>query len=129
MTRFSTALMKSPVRYGLCLSAKDYAATLARIKPTDLGHKEFLSKGDSACCKFIRIRGGTSVRIVVCYRPSKKPIEEIHADLIHEAVHVWQYIRDHIGEEKAGDEQEAYSIERIAFGLMRSYKKQTSKAP
>lgn len=121
--RFNTSLMKSPVRYGLCLSAKDYADTLKRIKPSDLGHKKFIDKDDAASTRFIRVKGGTGVRVIVCYRPSKKPIEEIHADLVHEAVHVWQYIRDHIGEERAGDEQEAYSIERIALRLMVAYKK------
>jgi hypothetical protein len=60
-------------------------------------------------------------------KPSRKPVEYIYAVLVHEAVHVWQHFREHIGETKAGDEQEAYCIETISYNLMQSYKKQVGK--
>jgi hypothetical protein len=123
--KFKTALMQSPVRYGLCLSEWDYLATLARIKPID-DERVFLAKGDTACTQTVHIKGG-GIRVIVCYRPSKKSIEEIHGDLVHEAVHVWQEIRSHMGESEPGTEQEAYSIEKIATNLFLSYKQQTQR--
>jgi hypothetical protein len=124
--KFKSALMHSPVRYGLCLNEWDYLRTLARIKPKD-DERVFLAKGDTACTQTINARNG-GIRVIVCYRPSKKPIEQIHGDLVHEAVHVWQEIRSHLGEEKPGTEQEAYSIEKIATNLFMAYKQQREAA-
>ena len=41
--------------------------------------------------------------------------------LVHEAVHVWQLICQHYGEDAAGMENEAYSIQAISDNLMRQY--------
>lgn len=121
--KFKTGLMRSPVRYGLCLSEKDYLHTLARIKPKDK-ERVFMSKNDAACTQTVHMKNG-GIRVIVCYRPSRRPIEEIHGALVHEAVHVWQEIRAHLGEDTPGVEQEAYSIEQIAVTLFLSYKQQT----
>ncbi len=45
--------------------------------------------------------------------------------LVHEAVHVWQYFCEDIGEENPSVEFEAYSIQAIAQALMRDYARQT----
>jgi hypothetical protein len=41
--------------------------------------------------------------------------------IVHESVHVWQFIRKHIGEDEPGIEVEAYSIEAITRGLLDAY--------
>lgn len=41
----------------------------------------------------------------------------------HEAVHVWQYIKEHIGEESPGMEQEAYAIQAITHQLFEAFEK------
>lgn len=46
---------------------------------------------------------------------------EAYSLLVHEAVHLWQAHCEYIGEEKPGDEIEAYAIQKIATELMKEY--------
>jgi hypothetical protein len=41
--------------------------------------------------------------------------------LVHEAVHVWQGMQDHIGESQSSKEEEAYAIQLISQELMVAY--------
>lgn len=50
-----------------------------------------------------------------------KDKREVLSSIIHEAVHVWQFTCDHIGEENAGYEIEAYSIQAIAMDIIEAY--------
>lgn len=52
----------------------------------------------------------------------KRPIEQVYGLIVHEAVHVWQRIVEHIGEHKPSDEFMAYGIQTIAQELMFAYK-------
>lgn len=51
-----------------------------------------------------------------------KSIEQIYALFVHEAVHVKQFIFEHIGEDHPAVEQEAYFIQYIAQKFMYAYK-------
>ena len=44
--------------------------------------------------------------------------------ICHEAVHVWQEIRDAMGEESPSVEFEAYSIQKVFFDLLTMYQEQ-----
>lgn len=51
-------------------------------------------------------------------------IPDVHALLVHEAVHVWQHIKGQLGETcsiEEGYEFEAYSIQSIVYNLMVEY--------
>jgi hypothetical protein len=59
---------------------------------------------------------------IVALRVTKKhSIMQVNAMLVHEAVHIWQAFKQHIGERKPSREFEAYSIQAIAQRLMESY--------
>jgi hypothetical protein len=51
---------------------------------------------------------------------------EVAALLTHEAVHVWQHVRDRLGPGDLGREMEAYAVQNIAANLMRAFASITS---
>lgn len=60
--------------------------------------------------------------IIVCVFPSAEcDALEVFMTLVHEAVHVWQFLCDQIGEKDPGIEMEAYGIENITRGLIEAY--------
>lgn len=72
---------------------------------------------------FLFPKDGDLYAIVALAEDSQKnntPIE-IAGMLVHEAVHVWQYYADGMGEAKPGDEQEAYAVQAISQELMAEY--------
>lgn len=46
---------------------------------------------------------------------------EIMALLVHEAMHVWQYVLEYIGEHKPSYEFEAYMVQKICLKLFDAY--------
>lgn len=64
---------------------------------------------------------------LVCVHPDAAKADPIDlcSSLVHEAVHVFQRLCEHIGERKPSMEFEAYSIQNISEALMREYVRQT----
>lgn len=75
-------------------------------------------------------REGGDMIFAVCLGPTEgRTGIQIAALLLHEAVHIWQAFREHIGEREPSNEFEAYSIQRIAQSLMESYAESITKSP
>lgn len=53
---------------------------------------------------------------------------EIAALFAHEAVHVWQRVRDRLGPGDLGREMEAYAVQNIVSNLMRGFQKAISSS-
>ena len=53
----------------------------------------------------------------------------IAALLVHEAMHVWQDMREAMGEHKPAVEQEAYAIQNISQSLFEEYVRLTTPLP
>jgi hypothetical protein len=132
--------MASPVKYleaplmpmtlclALCVSEEQYLRELRRLDVKAYG--EYMPGiGTNACVHyFVNDKTGIT-RAFVCVnreRLSEKDPIAVAGVIVHEAVHVWQEICSDIGEKNPGAEFEAYSIQRIAEQLMRSYVEQTS---
>lgn len=64
---------------------------------------------------------GESLILVCCHPNSERDAMSVIMTLVHEAVHVWQFLREEIGEKNPGIELEAYGIEHIAEGLINAY--------
>lgn len=75
---------------------------------------EFLSMGAGAQVDFYQ---DSAYAIVQIGDTSERTSVDIHGLLLHEAVHVWQRIRQRMGEKEPSIEFEAYSIQRIAQDL------------
>lgn len=52
---------------------------------------------------------------------SKWSLIQIHGLILHEAVHIWQELREKMGEENPSAEFEAYSVQSIAQNLFDMY--------
>lgn len=79
---------------------------------------EFMSMGLGAQVDFY---ADSSYAIVQIGDTSARSIVEVFGLLLHEAVHVWQRVRQRMGESNPSTEFEAYSIQRIAQDLFEMY--------
>lgn len=75
---------------------------------------KFLSMNCAAQVDFYQ---DSAYAIVKIGDTSKRTSVEIHGLLLHESVHVWQRIRQRMGEHNPSKEFEAYSIQAIAQDL------------
>lgn len=113
------ALVISPYYFGLCLTEKDFHRELRRLKVPRKEWPPFLgSTHANATAHFLEHSSGKRVAIVALGSTKGKTIEQVHALLVHEAVHIWQECRADLGERAPSSEFEAYSIQSIAQGLM-----------
>ncbi len=113
------AIVVSPVYYGLCLSKRDFRKELRR-----LGIKErvsWLSPGAGATTHMLDSDDGRACAIVCLGDHKGRSLAAVHALLVHEAVHVWQKIRETINERDPSSEFEAYSLQSIALELFAAY--------
>lgn len=112
------SLVESPAFYCLCTSEKQYKKVLKElgIKNPDV----WLNVGGDATVHVIENTKNTSkLCCIVCIDITKgHSIPQIMALLVHEAVHIWQYIRESLGEDSPSAEFEAYAIQRLSLELM-----------
>lgn len=116
------SIITSPLHFALCLKAKDFQRELKRLNvPRDDWPNFILNEYSHATTHFLQRRG--KIIAIVCLGSTKgrTPVE-INGLLVHEAVHIWQEIRENIGEARPSSEFEAYSIQAIAQSLMDAYR-------
>lgn len=117
------SLLISPVYYALCTNKELLKKELRRLKvQKDLD----ISCGFGATTNFMKSQTGENIAIV-CLFDHTKELEQIYALLAHEAVHIWQEIKENIGETNPSFEFEAYSIQKITQELLYEYKRQRNK--
>lgn len=82
---------------------------------------------DASCTRFCEKRGITLVVSLSAHLDKKKDPAGVMGLLVHEATHVWQYIRKDIGEKKPSVEFEAYAMHNITTELWKAYHKTRAK--
>ena len=116
----SRVLVTSPLYLGLCTSELSYRRELKRLGVEN--PSEWLEDTDvGKVHQFEEENGATA--IIVCVRPSDSA-RSVQATVVHEAVHVWQFVKEYIGEREPSKEFEAYSVENIYTTLMDAYNEQ-----
>lgn len=70
---------------------------------------------------------GASVVIVTVFPACETDALSVISAMVHEAVHVWQFICQKIGEDEPGMEMEAYAVQHITEGLIAAYCKTRGK--
>lgn len=122
----SRSLITNPLFFGICTSEKLFKKELRRLKIKD-GPDFLLTDHANATAHFFEKDGKTSALVCINGKCKNSKIE-IYALLVHEAVHIWQKIRSHIGEHNPSDEFEAYSIQQISLELMSNFEAQLKEA-
>jgi hypothetical protein len=117
-------LLRCPYNYALILSEEAYMAEMKRLKMPRDQWGEFVKKGFGATCNIFHCQDGEKIALVCMGDTKGFTREEIYGLLTHEAVHIWQYVKEDINETRPGMEQEAYAIQAIAQSLMTSYRDQ-----
>lgn len=119
-------LVSNPMYFGLCLSEKAYLKEMKKMGIKNYGPFIKTPQSDATTHFFVDGKGNESV--IVAMRSTKKvdPIA-VAGLLVHESVHIWQAIKEHIGESSPSSEFEAYSIQKISQELMWAYRELKKK--
>ena len=115
-------LISSPLHYSIVTSEKLAIAEMKRLKIDE--RFNFVIPGYDATTQFFRSEGNNDIAMVYFFNYREHKSIMNYAMIVHEAVHIWQCIKRHIGEDEPSKEFEAYSIQRIAQSLMYEYKEQ-----
>lgn len=103
----------------------DEARYLTEMKRLDIKDiPPFIPNSANACVHTFHNDGDQMC--VVCIDCNKKfTPSQAAAILTHEAVHIWQNFKRHIGEDNPSSEFEAYGIQNITHNLLEEYERQT----
>ena len=119
------SLLISPYSYALCKSEKIFHKELKRLNIPKSNWPNFLTTTHvNATAHFFENSYTHGKCCIVCLGNTEKFTKiQVYSLLVHEAVHIWQEIRESIGERYPGVEQEAYAIQSISQKLMLAYKR------
>ena len=127
MIRYITrSLMTSPMNMALCLSEAAFHKEMRRLKVARTLWPEFVIEGANATAHFF-IQDEAQEIAIICLKHEDRPFIEVAGILVHEAVHIWQSIRECIRESEPSKEFEAYAIQNISYSLMSTYQQLTQK--
>ena len=115
-------LLLSPYCIGVCKAEDQFNRELKRLKIPPNQWPDWVDIGCDGKTHFFEKGDGRDNCCIVCIRHRKGLTRtEMIGVIIHEAVHVWQAIRDDIGEDNPSSEFEAYSIQIITQRLIVEY--------
>lgn len=115
-------IIVNPYHMGVCLTEEAFWRAMNHMKiPVEARPPFILNRQSHATLHTFE---HTDVKLValLCMRgwEGRNPIE-VAGLIVHEAVHLWQAIREHIGEKFPSSEFEAYSVQAIAQDLMQGF--------
>lgn len=122
------ALITGP-HMALALSERDFLRAHKQLRlPRELA-KPWIASGDATTHMYSHREHGLAC--IVCLAANEQHMSgiQIAGLLVHEAVHVFQFWREEVGEVAPSSEFEAYAIQRIAQRLMESYAQQSKVRP
>lgn len=116
------ALVRTPYRYALCTDEKSFQKELKRLGMPQSEWPPFLNPGAHATIHEF-VNGDGDCCALVCLGSCKgRSTEEVHGLLTHEAMHLWRWTREALGEKAPSSEFEAYAIQNITQNLMEAWK-------
>lgn len=121
------ALVKAILPYTLCTTEQLYKKAVAQLGHKSVAHNEWLGEGAAGQTRAF-FKEDTPAVIIVTVSPTKN-VTEAFLTIVHEAVHVWRYQKEAIGESAPAVEEEAYAIESITRNLWSEYTRQVAPKP
>lgn len=126
VTWCSRELVRSPYFFGLCKSEADFHRELRRLGLSRDEYPQWLGGSAHAkICELTHLKTKRRLAIVCIDAAANRKVKrkrcEIDGLLVHEAVHLWRWIKEDIGEREPSSEFEAYSVQHIAQELMYAY--------
>lgn len=112
-------LIQGP-RFALCVTEEQFAGLLGSL---DLDARPQMIDEGNACTHRLYPKDHAPVFVVALNADKDWAPWKLYGVLVHEAVHVFQYYCELIGESRPSVEFEAYSIQHIATELMRAYER------
>ena len=114
-------LVRGNVYYALCVTEAQFLAELKRLNVPRQQHGYWVNPRAYATTHYLE--DGDDQICLVCIAPPQTdtPSIEVVGLLVHEAVHVWQAMRDSMGETNPSAEFEAYGIQMLSARLIQSY--------
>jgi len=111
------ALIESPYCIGLCKKESHFNQAMKRLKVPLSNRPQWIGAGDATAHFF---KNGSNKFCIVCIQKGLKRYQA-YGLLVHEAVHVWQYVKKDLHEKTPSKEFEAYSIQMISQCLIAAY--------
>jgi hypothetical protein len=115
-------LAETPYDFCLCTTDKQYQREMDRLKLPKKDRTPFLMAGSNATLHTWDNTSGGRPLAMVCIGDRKgKTLMQTYAVLVHEAVHLWQFTKERMGEDKPSPEFEAYAVQAISQRLFYAY--------
>lgn len=116
-----------PVRILYCPTIKVWEKQLKRMKVDDgPAVPENAHQKGGFVRHLVSIEEGHHVILV--YIGDNEDAMQVMSSIVHESVHVWQYVLDVIKERNAGMEPEAYAVETIYCNIVDAYTRTVGKS-
>lgn len=113
------------LRYTLFLTEAAYREEQAKLEIATGALGYYLNSPHANATTHFYVQTNGDRLAIVCLGPTKdRTLVQVHALLVHEAVHIWQEHIRLIGECNESNEFEAYGIQNIAQELMESFHRQ-----
>lgn len=105
-----------PLHIGVAFNTKELVEEFQRLKAPEGTVGDLTNTNGRVYTLTNTATGGMILVVLIDLEFFKYTLHlgELHGLCTHEAVHVWQFVKDYIGEDKPGAEQEAYFIQSVS---------------
>lgn len=125
----SKMLVQNPWNYCVVLTQKEFDRVLKKNKINEIPDDDVRLSDAAATVSFYTSPKGAKIAIVKIGPKVKKYSKaQIDTILVHEAVHIWQAVRESLYEDSPSSEFEAYSVQKISHELILAYKRAIKKS-
>lgn len=125
--RWSTErILAAPIYWTVVTDERQFAPLISELyAPEESPDLRWFAGTDASGITHSYVSSTSGLRSVVCLRnlDDLDPVAVVSL-IAHEAMHVWQFVREYLGETTPSHEFEAYSVQIILQQLLGEYRRQ-----